>query len=142
MSVLPMQKKILLGACALTTVLAPIVIGAIGGRPAEAQAQAQPQTRSDRDLVPLVRIAPNYPPSALAAKLEGEVNLQFTIAANGTTKDIVVIESTTTEFEAPAIAALQRWRYAPATTDDGDGVEVPGVRTIIRFQLEKAVDQP
>jgi bla regulator protein blaR1 len=124
---LSIQKKFLLGTFALVTMLVPIVFGMAQG---------------DRNLIPIVRINPNYPPSALAAKLEGEVNLQFTIAANGTTKNIVVVESTTPEFEAPAIAALQRWRYAPATTADGQGVEVPGVRTIIRFSLEKAVDQP
>jgi len=138
MSVLPIRKKLLLGAIALATVMAPIVIGAIGSRPTEAQAQA----RSDRDVVPIVRINPEYPPSALAAQLEGEVNLEFTITATGTTKDIFVVESTTPEFDAPAIAALQKWRYAPATTADGQPVERPGVRTIIRFVLADAADEP
>jgi bla regulator protein BlaR1 len=137
MSVVPIRKKLLLAALALATVMAPIVIGAVGSRPAAAQAQA----RSDRDVVPIVRINPEYPPSALAAQLEGEVNLQFTITAAGTTKDIVVVESTTPEFEAPAIAALQKWRYMPATQND-QPVEVPGVRTIIRFELADAVDEP
>jgi TonB family protein len=127
MSQLPIQKKIVLGTFALVTLLTPIVFGVAQG---------------DRNLIPIVRINPNYPPSALAAKLEGEVNLQFTIAANGTTKDIVVVESTAPEFEAPAITALQRWRYAPATTESGQPVEVPGVRTIIRFDLANAVDEP
>lgn len=123
MSELPIRKKIFLGTFALATLLTPIVFGIAQG---------------DRNLVPLVRIQPNYPPSALAARLEGEVSLEFTIAANGTTKDIVVLDSTASDFEAPAITALQRWRYAPATTDDGRAVEVPGVRTVIRFQLEDA----
>jgi TonB family protein len=120
MSELPIQKRILLGTFALVTLLTPIVFGMAQG---------------DRDLIPLVRINPNYPAGALAAKLEGEVNLEFTIAENGAVKDIFVVESTAPEFEAPAITALQRWRYKPATTDDGQPVEVPGVRTIIRFQL-------
>ena len=136
MSVLPIEKRLLLGAFALATVMAPIVIGAIGSRPAQAQAP------NDRDLVPIVRINPEYPPSALAARLEGEVRLEFTITASGTTKDIFVVESTTPEFEAPAIAALRKWRYAPATTDDGQPVERPGVGTIIRFVLANAANEP
>lgn len=120
MSKLPIQKKVLLGAFALATLLTPIVFGMAQG---------------DRAYVPLVRINPEYPPSALAARLEGEVNLQFTIAANGTVKDILVVESTAPDFEAPAMAALQRWRYQPVTEDDRP-VEVPGVRTIIRFALK------
>jgi bla regulator protein blaR1 len=135
MSVVPIRKRLLLAALALATVMAPIIIGAASSRPAEAQA------RSDRDVLPMVRINPEYPPSALAAQLEGEVNLQFTITAAGTTKDIVVVESTTPEFEAPAIAALQKWRYAPVTEND-QPVEVPGVRTIIRFELADAADAP
>jgi protein TonB len=127
MSKLPIEKRILLGTFALVTLLTPIVFGVAQG---------------DRNLIPLVRIAPIYPPSALAAKLEGEVNLEFTIAANGTTKDIVVIESTAPEFEEPAITALQRWRYAPATANDGQPVEVPGVRTMIRFALDGPRSNP
>jgi TonB family protein len=131
MSVLPIEKKLLLGALALATVLVPVVFGTVGGRiEAQSNPGAQPQPQI------LVRIAPLYPEAALAAKLEGEVNLQFTIAANGTTKDIFVVDSTAPEFEAPAITALSRWRYAPTTTGDGEAVEVPGMRTIIRFALD------
>jgi TonB family protein len=120
MSKLSIQKRIMLAAFALTALLTPIVFGMAQG---------------DRAYVPLVRINPEYPPSALAARLEGEVSLQFTIAANGAVKDVVVVDSTAPEFEAPAMAALQRWRYQPVTEND-QPVEVPGVRTIIRFALK------
>jgi bla regulator protein blaR1 len=123
MSVLPIEKKLLLGTLALATVLVPVVFGAVSGR---IEAQSTP---SDRDLRPLVRINPEYPPAALAAKLEGEVNLEFTITATGTVRDIVVVDSTSAEFEQPAITALSRWRYQPPPADR------LGVRTMIRFQL-------
>jgi TonB family protein len=123
MSVLPIQKKVLLATLALATVLLPVVFGAVSGR---TEAQSAP---SDPDLRPLVRINPEYPPAALAAKLEGEVNLRFTITAAGTVTDVAVVSSTTPEFEEPAIAALSRWRYQALPS------ERPGVLTIIRFQL-------
>jgi TonB family protein len=131
MSVLPIEKKLLLGTLALATVMLPIVFGAVSGR-IEAQGNPTPPA----DPMPLVRIAPNYPPQALAAGLDGEVTLEFTIAANGTTKDIFVVESSTPEFEEPAIVALSRWRYQPQT-DSGPPVERPGMRTVIRFQLDR-----
>ena len=137
MSVLPIQKKLLLGTLALATVLVPVIFGTVSGR---TEAQSDPGAQPQPQL--LVRIAPLYPEAALAAKLEGEVNLQFTIAANGTVKDIVVVESTAPEFEAPAITALSRWRYAPTTTGDGQQVEVPGMRTIIRFAADAPRSNP
>jgi len=141
MSVLPIQKKLLLGTFALATVVVPIVFGAISGRSA-----AQGNPSSDRDLVPIVRIAPEYPPQAVAAGLEGEVNLEFTIAANGSVTDVLVIDSSAPEFEAPAIAALLKWRYLPTNVEcvgtactpieGAQAVERPGMRQVIRFQLK------
>jgi len=131
MSELPIQKKILLGAFALGATLVPIIFGAA------AQDVGNP--------VPMVRIAPNYPDEALVAGREGAVELEFTIAANGSTKDVVVVASSAPEFEAPAVAALLRWRYVPANVncvgtvctpiENAQPVERPGIRTVIRFQL-------
>lgn len=126
MSDLPMSKRLLLGTFALAAVLVPVAFGIAQG---------------DRDLMPLVRINPEYPPAALAAKLEGEVTLQFTVTATGTVRDIVVIDSTAPEFEEPATHALSRWRYQPPRESD-QPVERPGVRTIIRFQLEPGSPPP
>jgi protein TonB len=96
-------------------------------------------------VVPVVRIAPTYPSEALTAGREGSVELEFTIAANGTTKDVVVVGSSSSEFEAPAVAALLRWRYLPTnvscvgtvcqTNESVQPVERPGIRTVIRYQL-------
>ncbi len=108
MSVLPIQKKLLLGTFALATVLVPIVFGASAGA-------SKLRATRDGGAPILVRINPNTRRGA-RRKLEGEVNLEFTIAANGTTKDVVVVESTA-EFEAPAIAALLKWRYLPTNVE-------------------------
>jgi TonB family protein len=125
MSELPILKKILLGTFALATVLVPIVFGALSG-PAVAQ--------NDRDIVPLVRINPNYPAEALAARREGRVVVEFTVTATGTVRDIVVAESSSPEFDAPTIEALMRWRYQPLI-EGGQPVERRGVRTVITYQL-------
>jgi TonB family protein len=120
-------KKVLLGTAALGTLLVPIAIGMLRSGPALAQ--------DDRDVIPLVRIAPDYPPEAVQQRLEGHVILEFTITAEGATKDITVAESSSPIFEEAAIKAVSRWRYSPRVVD-GAGVERPGTRTVIRFALE------
>ena len=92
---------------------------------------------SDRDVIPLVRIAPEYPPRALSRGLEGWVRVQFTITPTGTVKDAIVVEAEPKGmFEDAALKAIARWRYNPRV-EGGVAVERVGVETIIRFQLEK-----
>ena len=134
---LPIEKKALLGAFALSLLIVPIVFGAA--------AQAG-------DPRPVVRIAPNYPTDALTEGREGSVDLEFTIAVNGTVKDVVVVSSTSSEFEAPAVAALLRWRFLQTNvTCDGTDcvtnqnvqpVERPGMRTVITYRLDGPEARP
>ncbi|MCP5144373.1 MAG: TonB family protein [Gammaproteobacteria bacterium] len=90
---------------------------------------------SDRDVIPLVRIPPDYPPRALSRGLEGYVVVQFTITGAGTVKDAIAIESSSKIFEDAAIKSILRWRYNPKV-ENGAAVERIGMRTVIRFQLE------
>jgi protein TonB len=90
---------------------------------------------SDRDAIPLVRIDPEYPPRALAREIEGWVQVQFTIAANGSVKDaFVVAADPPSTFDAAALAAIARWRYQPRV-EGGVPVERVGLQTVIRFAL-------
>jgi protein TonB len=92
---------------------------------------------SDQDVLPLVRIAPDYPPRAAQRGIEGWVIVQFTITPTGTVKDALVVEAEPTGlFEQSALKAIARWRYNPRV-EGGVAVERVGVRTIIRFVLEQ-----
>jgi protein TonB len=92
---------------------------------------------SDRDVIPLVRIAPDYPPRALSRGLEGWVQVQFTITPTGTVKDATVVNAEPKNiFDDAALKAIARWRYNPRV-EGGVAVERVGVQTIIRFQLEQ-----
>jgi protein TonB len=92
---------------------------------------------SDRDVIPLVRIAPDYPPRALSRGLEGWVKVQFTITATGTVKDPSVVDADPKNiFDDAALKSIARWRYNPKV-EGGVAVERVGVQTIIRFQLEQ-----
>jgi periplasmic protein TonB len=111
--------------------LAPVVDAA------GAMSRMQMSAGSDRDVIPLVRINPDYPPRALSRGLEGWVQVQFTITATGTVKDPVVVNAMPKSiFDDAALKAIARWRYNPKV-EGGTAVERVGVQTIIRFQLEQ-----
>ena len=91
---------------------------------------------NDRDIIPLVRINPDYPPRALSRGIEGYVIVQFTITATGMVKDVIVVDAKPKGlFDDAAIRAVGRWRYNPKVVE-GVAVERVGVQTMITFQLE------
>lgn len=91
---------------------------------------------SDRDVMPLVRINPDYPPRALNRGIEGWVQVQFTITEQGTVTDAVVVDSSPPNiFDEAALRAIARWRYNPRV-EEGVAMERKGMQTIIRFSLE------
>ncbi|MEL7537647.1 MAG: energy transducer TonB [Pseudomonadota bacterium] len=91
---------------------------------------------SDGEYLPIVRVAPIYPNRALSRGLEGYVDLMFTVTTAGTVKDPVVTYSTSSLFESAAKKAVLKFKYKPRVVD-GQPVDVPGVETRIRFELEK-----
>jgi protein TonB len=92
---------------------------------------------SDRDVVPLVRVEPQYPMSAKQRGVEGWVELRFTITKMGTVTDIVVTASKPgTIFNRAAVQAVSKWKYNPKI-DNGTAVDRPGVRQRIKFELPR-----
>ncbi|MGE3297269.1 MAG: TonB family protein [Porticoccaceae bacterium] len=92
-------------------------------------------TRIEREYRALSRPEPAYPHQALARGIEGYVVLEFTVTAAGTTRDLRVLEASPTDvFYAAALAAARQFRYQPRI-QAGAPVDVPGVRSRIRFEI-------
>lgn len=92
---------------------------------------------SDRDVIPLVRIEPDYPPRAASRGIEGYVIVQFTITPAGTIKDPKVVEAQPEGiFDSAAIKAVSKWKYNPKI-EEGVAVERRGVQIRLAFKLEK-----
>jgi protein TonB len=87
----------------------------------------------DRDMVPLVRIEPNYPPQAQQRGLEGWVHVRFTVTGAGTVKNVKIVKSSDQAFETSALRAVEQWKYQPQM-DAGKPVERE-TENIIRFDL-------
>ncbi|MEL7310974.1 MAG: energy transducer TonB [Pseudomonadota bacterium] len=60
-------------------------------------------------------VAPVYPRTALRRGLNGRLKVEFTVAADGTTRDIEVVETSASSnvFDRSAIRAVSEWRYEP-----------------------------
>jgi protein TonB len=58
------------------------------------------------------QVSPRYPPLALRRRVEGYVEVQFTVLADGTVTDVSVLRSEPRSlFDREAINAMQRWRF-------------------------------
>ena len=92
---------------------------------------------SDSDIIPLVRVLPQYPPRAMSRGTEGWVLVEFTISAAGTVKDPVVIDSYPSSiFNRAMLRAIRKWKYK-AKIVDGVAVERTGVQVRQIFELEE-----
>jgi protein TonB len=91
---------------------------------------------SDRDIVPLVRIPPDYPARAQQRGIEGWVLVEFTITPSGTVQDPKVLDADPKGmFDDAALKSIARWKYNPKV-ENGVAVERRGIRVVLRFDLE------
>lgn len=89
---------------------------------------------TDGEYLPIVRVPPQYPARAAENGVEGYVIVIFTVTAEGTTKDVQIVESSHSMFERAAAKAAAKYKYKPRVID-GEPIESPGVRVRIEFQL-------
>jgi TonB family protein len=81
-------------------------------------------------------MAPSYPARARERGTEGWVDLEFTVAKDGTTRDAVVRAAEPVgTFDRAALDAVKRWRYEPRVVD-GNVVE-QRVQARLRFRLSE-----
>ena len=80
-------------------------------------------------------VPPVYPREAERLGLSGWVDVEFTIAPDGTTQDLVVRNAQPLRtFDQSAIDAVKRWRFEPVMRD---GAAVPQRAAVrIRFELK------
>ncbi len=88
----------------------------------------------DGDILPVVRIEPQYPREALVKGIEGWVRVEFTILEDGGVDAVEVVASDPRGvFERNAVRAVLRWKFKPRIVD-GQPVRRLGAQTI-EFQL-------
>ena len=90
----------------------------------------------DSNVVPSLRIPPNYPNRALRSGIEGNVTVEFTITTDGSVKDAEIIEAEPPNiFDKSVLRAIAKWKFNPDMVD-GQPVE-KRARQDIKFTLKK-----
>ncbi|WP_323816306.1 TonB family protein [Cellvibrio sp. NN19] len=88
-------------------------------------------------MVPFIKIAPQYPQNAAAKGIEGYVDVMFDVTPLGTTDNIRIIAYVpSTIFNKSVIKAIKGWKYKPNTVD-GVPVKTFDVKDRVRFTMEK-----
>jgi TonB family protein len=86
------------------------------------------------DLTLVKSVKPVYPKKANLSKIQGWVELDFTVTESGEVRDIAVhAASAPGVFEEAAISALSQWRYQPILRDAEPKAQRARIR--IRFAL-------
>ena len=79
---------------------------------------AQPARTASNELRPISQGDPRYPPAAQRAGASGSVQVEFTVATDGSVSDARVVSADAPrqfqrDFEREAVSAVKRWRFQP-----------------------------
>lgn len=111
-----------------------IAIGLTGG-PVVATAWQPGDVGADSEVIPIVRVEPQYPRDALLRNIEGWVRLSFTINPDGSVADPRVIAAEPPRvFNREAMRAILRWKFRPRIVD-GQAV-ARQAEQIIEFKID------
>ena len=85
-----------------------------GSAPRVVPVVAPPPRVEQRDLEALATPPPRYPAAAFRERVEGWVEVEFTVDERGGTRDITVVAAEPRgTFDAAAMAAVGTWKYRP-----------------------------
>lgn len=91
--------------------------------------------RSDGPALPIVRIQPAYPRSALARGVEGYTIVEFDVWTDGSVRNARIVEHFPGElFDQVSLNAIERFRYEPKV-ENGRPVIVTGMQNRFTFEL-------
>lgn len=91
---------------------------------------------TESELLPLVRVEPNYPRKAARSGTEGWVEVKFTVLEDGSVSAAEIVKAEPRRvFNREALRAIARWKFQPKIID---GKPVRQVATqVIQFKLSK-----
>lgn len=89
---------------------------------------------------PVKTTSPRFPPYARGGVVQGLVEIEFMVSAEGKPLDPTVVHSAPPGlFDDAALQTLRRWRYRPETIG-GEPVATLGVRTVVEYDPARRPD--
>jgi periplasmic protein TonB len=89
----------------------------------------------DAPPIPILQIAPAYPPTMKRAGIGGTVTAEFVVTSEGRVVRIKVLSATSAEFIQPVLDAVRRWKFEPGMKDEKK------VNTRVRVPFNFRLDQ-
>ena len=88
------------------------------------------------DYLPIVKVAPIYPRTAMMKGVSGECLVRYTVTTAGTVKDVEVVKDECTDamFHRSSIEAAKRFKYKPRVIG-GVAIEVRGVYNMFYYNV-------
>jgi protein TonB len=130
-----LQATQLLNMFSLSQFTCLLVAAVLAFVPCRLSADETIYAKVDVNPVPTKTPPPKYPDEMKRAGVSGVVAVTIVIDEQGEVASAVVAKSTNPEFEAPALAAVKKWKFKPGKKD---GVPVKVRVTIpLRFDLEE-----
>ena len=94
-----------------------------------------------RELTPLVRIPANYPVSALTKRIEGFVEMRFTVTETGSVANPEVLRASPPGvFDRAARRAVLKWKYQPQMVDGKPTPVITYTRLVFQLLEEDEVE--
>ncbi|MBK8187140.1 MAG: TonB family protein [Cellvibrio sp.] len=91
----------------------------------------------DAQPMPMVRVSPAYPQSAVVRRIEGFVDVVFDVTETGAVENIQIVHAEPEKiFNSAVMKSVSRWKYRPKM-EEGVAMKMYGLRERIRFNMEK-----
>lgn len=143
-------RKELKRTAALLVLLSSATLGLLGTShllsaqtPDPLRAPDPGQRTVDQEMIPLNMVEPVYPARAATRKVEGWVQVSFTVTATGNV-DAQTIEVVDAEprgmFDTSAMNATAEFTFSPRIRN-GVPVDVPNVQYVFRYKLQQESEQ-
>jgi TonB family protein len=89
-----------------------------------------------KDPQPVYRAPTAYPPDLFQQKIEGDVDIGYSLDQNGVVTDARVVSSTPARvFDQVALDSFRRWRFTPMLDSKGQPISGSGFRFTLAFRL-------
>lgn len=98
---------------------------------------------TEGEYLPIVKVQPEYPNSALSRSIEGYCTVEYTITETGATRDVRTITDDcrtkdgqlTSVFDRVSVRAAAKFKYKPKVVD-GKPVAIRGVKSRFVFEMK------
>lgn len=89
-----------------------------------------------KDPQPVYRAPTAYPPELFQQKIEGDVEISYSLDQNGAITDARVVSATPARvFDQVAIDSFKKWRFTPMLDSKGQPISGSGFKFTLAFRL-------